>query len=206
MNKTPYETVDNRLTTDSIIELKKLKTHQNGYKSWGKVNVITMGVRLNNNQWQSVNFGADGFNIEAIARSASDSLGKIFTKRRKINIILITEQENAAKVDSTIPAILDDQAQLLGPSLRYVKNIHPYKNIVSALSGRFAANLGNGETICIGKNVEEAYIAAQLVEKTSKAFLEAKHLGGAKSINKLEAWAMHKFFMLKYSKETEKNR
>jgi hypothetical protein len=45
-----------------------------------------------------------------------------------------------------------------------------------------------------------------LLGKTSKDFVEAAYLGGAKSINRIEAWLMHKFYMLKYSKEAQKNK
>ena len=80
------------------------------------------------------------------------------------------------------------------------------QNIPCALKGRFAAILKDGNSICVGNNLEEAYVAAQLLEKTSKAFVEAAHLGGAKSINRIEAWLMHQFYKLKYSKEAKKNK
>jgi hypothetical protein len=54
------------------------------------------------------------------------------------------------------------------------------------------------------RTLDDAYIAAQLLEKTSKAFIEAKYLGGAKSINRLEAWAMQMYYQFKYSREAKK--
>jgi len=43
----------------------------------------------------------------------------------------------------------------------------------------------------------------QVLEKAGKAFIEAKFLGGAKSISKFEAWMMHKYYLLKYSKNAK---
>lgn len=120
-----------------------------------------------------------------------------------MQVVLIIQQEYAAQVKEEIPAILDDQAQLLGISIRVAKNDD---DIVHALNGRFAAVLLNGSSICLGASLEDAYVAAQLLEKTSKAFIEAKYLGGAKSINKIEAWLMQKFYQFKYSKEASKNK
>ncbi|MEZ5054700.1 MAG: hypothetical protein R2807_08095, partial [Chitinophagales bacterium] len=71
---------------------------------------------------------------------------------------------------------------------------------------RYAAILPNGDSICLGIHLDDAYVAAQLLEKTSKAFVEAKYLGGAKSINRIEAWLMQQFYQLKYSKEAKKNK
>jgi hypothetical protein len=52
--------------------------------------------------------------------------------------------------------------------------------------------------------MEEAFIVAQVLEKTCKAFIEAEFLGGAKGINKFEAHLMHKIYLMKYSKIKDK--
>jgi L-fuculose-phosphate aldolase len=115
---------------------------------------------------------------------------------------LKTQQQFASQVKEEIPPILDDQAQLLGVSVRIANT---EQNITKALNNRFAANVIDGTSFCIGNTLEDAYVAAQLLEKTSKVFVEAKALGGAKPINKIEAWFMQQYYLLKYSKEAEKN-
>lgn len=178
-----------------------------GYKSWGKVDVLQIAIRLDNNEVIAVNYDAKLNSIseqDIIVDNNKDSLfNQLFSKRKKVNVILVTKQEYASQVKEEIPPILDDQAQLLGVS---VKVAHDEHKIVSSLRGRYAVVLGCGNSICIGINLEEAYVAAQLLEKTSKVFLEAKHLGGAKSINKIEAWLMQQFYQFKYSKEASKNK
>jgi ribulose-5-phosphate 4-epimerase/fuculose-1-phosphate aldolase len=177
-----------------------------GYKSWGKVAVLQIAIRLDTNEIIStdINKELSALTEQDISSENIDSLYcQIFAKRKKVQVILLTKQEYAAEVKEEIPPILDDQAQLLGVSVKVVNDEH---KIISSLSGRFATILGCGRSICLGTSLEDAYVAAQLLEKTSKAFIEAKYLGGAKSINKIEAWLMQQFYQFKYSKEAKKNK
>jgi ribulose-5-phosphate 4-epimerase/fuculose-1-phosphate aldolase len=182
------------------------ETQQEGYRSWGKVEVQQIAVRLD-----------DGYllaDIKNVGKELSpkkihhitDSTGtfaQIFKQRKKINTILLTQQQYAAQVKDEIPPILDDQAQLLGVTVRIARL---ETEILKALSGRFATIGSNGLSTCIGSSIEDAYVAAQLLEKTSKVFIEAKAIGGAKPINRIEAWFMQQYYQLKYSKEAGRNK
>ena len=194
-----------------IKTIENLLANNSGYQSWGEVTILDGSLRLNDNELLRVKGIGEKASFETISIKDNKSMhAAIYRKKKHINSILITHQTNASQVKETIPPILDDQAQLLGPTLKYVTlkgEIKSFvKQILKGLKGRYATILSNEQSICIGKSIEDAYIAAQLVEKTSKAFLEAKHLGGAKGINIIEAWLMHKFYLYKYSKESEKNR
>ena len=177
-----------------------------GYKSWGKVEVLQIAMQLENDEiiYTQKNKALSLLTAEDIVVANNDSVFyKIFSKRKKVQVILITQQEFASQVKEEIPPILDDQAQLLGVTVRIAKN---EDTILHALNGRYAAVLLDGKSICLGNSIDDAYVAAQLLEKTSKAFVEAKYLGGAKSINKIEAWLMQQFYQFKYSKEAKKNK
>lgn len=177
-----------------------------GYKSWGKVEVLQIAMRLDNNEIITTpkNKALSSLTAQDIVVAAHDTVfSKIFSKRKKVQVILITQQEFASQVKEEIPPILDDQAQLLGVTVRIAKNDD---DIIDSLNGRFASVLLNGNSICLGNSIDDAYVAAQLLEKTSKAFVLAKYLGGAKSINKIEAWLMQQFYQFKYSKEAKKNK
>ena len=177
-----------------------------GYKSWGKVDVLQIAIRLDNNEIISKNNNKTLAELteQDISTDKNDSIfHQIFTKRKNVQVILLTKQEYASQVKKEIPPILDDQAQLLGVSVKVVTDEH---KIISSLSGRFTTILSCGNSICLGSSIEDAYVAAQLLEKTSKAFIEAEYLGGAKSINRIEAWLMQKFYQFKYSKEAKKNK
>ncbi|MEW7290701.1 class II aldolase/adducin family protein [Aquimarina sp. 2304DJ70-9] len=138
----------------------------------------------------------------------------IYKTRKNVNAVIHTHQMNASTVAVArreIPPILDDQAQLLGPSVRVAPYALPntkkiVKATVKALKGRNAALMANHGAVCIGRDIEEVFVCCQVLEKAAKAFIEAEFLGGAKSINKFEAWAMHKYYLLKYSKEAKKNK
>lgn len=177
-----------------------------GYKSWGKVDVLQIAIRLNANEILITDKNKPLTALteqDILVENNASRIAQLFSKRKNVEVILITQQEYASQVKEEIPPILDDQAQLLGVSVRVAKD---EKDILQALNSRFAAILPDGKSICLGTSIDDAYVAAQLLEKTSKAFIEAGYLGGAKSINRIEAWLMQKFYQFKYSKEAKKNK
>ncbi|MFH0758521.1 MAG: class II aldolase/adducin family protein [Bacteroidota bacterium] len=80
------------------------------------------------------------------------------------------------------------------------------KRTVQALKGRKAALMANHGAVCVGKDLDEAFVVCQILEKACKAFIEAEFLGGAKNINKSEARLKHQMYLRKNSKEAGKNR
>ena len=137
----------------------------------------------------------------------------IYKSRKEANAVIHTHQMNASTVATArreIPPILDDQAQLLGPSVRVAPYALPntkkiVRGTIKALQGRQAALMANHGAVCIGRDIDEVFVCCQVLEKAARAFIEAEFLGGAKSINKFEAWIMHKYYLKKYSKEAKKN-
>jgi len=134
---------------------------------------------------------------------------EIYRSRPKINAVIHTHQMNASTVAAagrTVPPILDDQAQIIGPDIRVAPYALPstrkiVRATVKALRGRMAALMANHGAVCIGRDIDEAFVVAQVLEKACKAFIEAEFLGGAKNINKFEAHLMHQFYLKKYSKK-----
>ncbi len=133
---------------------------------------------------------------------------EIYKTRPKIGAVIHTHQMNASTVAAArreVPPILDDQAQIIGPNIRVAAYALPstkkiVKETVKALKGRMAALMANHGAVCIGRDIDEAFVVAQVLEKACKAFIEAEFLGGAKGINKFEAHLMHQFYLRKYSK------
>lgn len=134
---------------------------------------------------------------------------EIYKTRPKIGAVIHTHQMNASTVAAArreVPPILDDQAQIIGPNIRVAAYALPstkkiVKETVRALKGRMAALMANHGAVCIGRDIDEAFVVAQVLEKACKAFIEAEFLGGAKGINKFEAHLMHQFYLKKYSKK-----
>ncbi len=138
----------------------------------------------------------------------------IYLTRPEINAVIHTHQMNAATCAAArreVPPILDDLAQIIGPTVRVAPYALPstgkiVKKTVKALKGRMAALMANHGAVCIGRDLDEAFVVCQVLEKGCKAFIEAEFLGGAKSINRFEAALMHQIYLKKYSAQDKKNR
>jgi L-fuculose-phosphate aldolase len=139
---------------------------------------------------------------------------EIYRTRKNIQAVIHTHQMNASTVAAArreVPPILDDMAQIIGPSVRVAKYAPSStkkitKETVRALKGRNAALMANHGAVCVGRDLEEAFVVCQVLEKACKAFIEAEFLGGARSINKFEARLMHQNYIRKYSSEADKNK
>ena len=139
---------------------------------------------------------------------------EIYRTRKEINSVIHTHQMNASTVAAArreVPPILDDMVQIIGPSVRVADYALPstrriVNKTVKALRGRMAALMANHGAVCIGRDIEEAFVVCQVLEKACKAFIEAEFLGGAKGIYVFEAHLMHQFYLRKYSAMAKKNR
>ncbi|MCK5210332.1 MAG: class II aldolase/adducin family protein [Cyclobacteriaceae bacterium] len=137
---------------------------------------------------------------------------EIYRTRKNINAVIHTHQMNASTVAAArrdIPPILDDMVQIIGPTVRCADYALPntkkiVKATVKALKGRYAALMANHGAVCIGRDMKEAFVVCQVLEKACKVFIEAEFIGGAKGITKFEAHLMHQFYLLKYSKQKKK--
>ena len=139
---------------------------------------------------------------------------RIYQTRKDVTAVIHTHQPNASTVAAArqdLPPILDDQAQILGPSVKCADYALPNtKKIVNttirALKGRYAALMANHGAVTLGRTMEEAITAALVLEKACKAFIEAEFIGGAKPIRPIEAWMMHKVYLFLYSRKKDKNK
>ncbi len=139
---------------------------------------------------------------------------EVYRTRKNINAVIHTHQMNASTVAAArreVPPILDDMVQIIGPTVRVADYALPstrkiVKTTVKALKGRQAALMANHGAVCIGADMNEAFVVTEVLEKACKAFIEAEFLGQAKEINKFEAHFMHRYYLLKYSKKVKSNK
>ena len=132
-----------------------------------------------------------------------------YRTRKSVHAIVHNHASHSSTVAAArreVPPILDDMAQIVGPSVRVAKYALPstgklVRHTVKALKGRNAALLANHGAICVGRDIEEAILCCQVLEKACKSLIEAEFLGGAKGINKFEAWVMHQYYLKKYSRQ-----
>lgn len=131
----------------------------------------------------------------------------IYKNRSEINGIIHTHPQNGCTVAAArheIPPILDDMAQLIGPSLKVADYAHPgsdklVREVLSALEGRNACLLANHGAVCAGRTLDEAFTINVILEKSCKTYIDAMPLGGAKAFTSEEATALHKMYMETYS-------
>lgn len=162
-----------------------------------------------------INFKTNKYDKSGIKPSSEFKMHSgIYKDRKAFNAIIHTHQMNAstcAAARREVPAVLDDLAQIVGPTVRCADYALPSTNklvkaTVKAMRGRNAVLMANHGAVCAGRDLGEAFVVCQVLEKGCKAFIEAEFLGGVKHINKFEAWAMHQIYLKKYSKMAKKNK
>ncbi|WP_167619380.1 class II aldolase/adducin family protein [Maribellus sediminis] len=162
-----------------------------------------------------INFKTNAYDKTGIKPSSEFKLHSgIYNDRKEFSAIIHTHQMNASTCAAArveVPAVLDDLAQIVGPSVRCADYALPstkkiVRETVKAMRGRNAALMANHGAVCAGRDLDEAFAVCQVLEKGCKAFIEAQFLGGAKHISKFEAWAMHQIYLKKYSKIAKKKK
>ncbi len=141
------------------------------------------------------------------ASKLSEEMAKIldiFKMYPDIRAVIITYPNylaTIAKNRQSLPPILDDMAQVVGLSLKYVDKTCRY---TKHLKWRNCLLLSDGGLLALGRTVEEAITATLVAEKSAMCYLEAKKLSGAKRINCIRAFLMFMVYKKKYSRENIK--
>ena len=138
----------------------------------------------------------------------------IYAERPEINAVVHTHQPYASTMAAAhreLPPFLDDMVQLVGPSVRVAAYAQSGSNAmiinaVKALDKRFAALLANHGAICIGRDMDEALLVCEVLEKASLAFIHGELIGGIQMIEKSEALQVRQDYLDKYSKLKNENR
>jgi len=130
---------------------------------------------------------------------------EIYSTRSDINAIITNHAPYSVCVSEagiSIPAVVDDIAQIVGPTTKVAKSKKPV-DVLKTLKGRNACLILNDGVIATGRTLDEAYTASMVLEKGAKVFVESTVLGGSKIINILEATLMHFVYKKKYSKKDQ---
>jgi L-fuculose-phosphate aldolase len=132
---------------------------------------------------------------------------EIYRTRQEVNAVIHTHQMNASTVAAAqreVPSVLDEMIQIIGPTIRVAEYALPStkkitRKTVRALVDRNAALMANHGAVCIGSNLDEAFVVCQVLEKACKAFIETEFLGGTKSVQPFETQLMYQYYLHKYS-------
>ncbi len=134
-------------------------------------------------------------------------------QKKKHNALVHTEQpyvNTASKAGLTVFPMLDDIAQIAGPSIKVAAYHMPIDkkvitSILKSLWWRNAVLLSDAGAICCARTFDDAHAVAQVLEKGCKTVIESTFLGGGKRINAFESYLMHLVYQLKYSKTAHQN-
>lgn len=125
----------------------------------------------------------------------------VYAARPECNAIIHSHAKfcsTLADIGRPIPPVLDDMAQIIGPTCKVAAN--DVKAIVKRLKGRNACLIAKDGVLTVGRTLDEAHTATLVLEKAGKVFVTSCVLGGSKIINAIEANLMHIIYKKKYSK------
>lgn len=144
--------------------------------------------------------------IDKIPLESGDTIALILSSRLDINAVIYSHPQNictVAKAKVTIPAVLDDMAQIVGVNAKTAKNTPD--DIEKNLKKRNSVLIENDGCYNLGRTLNEAYTNCLVLEKSACVLIGASVLGGCHKINLLEAKLMNFVYKMKYSKKNQEN-
>ncbi len=134
---------------------------------------------------------------------------EIYKKRKDINAIVHTHSDYCtafAIARKNIPASAEDLIQIVGGEVSVAEYALPgsidlAKNTVKALGNKNAVLMANHGLVSAAKTIEEAIKIAFIVEKSAKATIMAKLLGGAVELKKEYQDFMRNFYLNDYGQK-----
>ena len=108
-----------------------------------------------------------------------------------------------AKAGATIPTVLDDMAQIVGPKCKTANN--DVKSILAKLKGCNSCLIKDDGCITTGRSLDEAYTCVLVLDKAAHCFVSSAVIGKNVTINFFEAKLMQIIYKKKYSKANQEN-
>jgi L-fuculose-phosphate aldolase len=138
----------------------------------------------------------------------------IYRKRKEVGAVVRIDSpyvKTVAAARRPVPPVLEELAQIAGPTVRVAEPALPttaagVPAVLKALRGRLAALVASDGGVCLGRNLDEALLCCQVLERGCRTFVEAHFLGGAKRLSRLEAFVMHQYYLRRYSKVWQEQR
>ncbi len=132
----------------------------------------------------------------------------IYLNREDIGAVILNHAKNCVTVAATgktIPAVLDDCAQIAGNTVKVSPSACPCC-VVKTLKGRNACLIKDGGAVATGRTLDEAFTTSFVLEKGAKTFIETTALGGAVILPFLDAFIQRTVYKLKYSKKDQSSK
>lgn len=130
----------------------------------------------------------------------------VYRARPDVGAIMVTSPTCTmalADKNVTLPPVLEDMAQIVGPSAKTAKT-NDTAGIVKALKGRGSCMLKGVGSLSTGSTLYEAYTACMVLDKAAHTLVMASSVGGCVPLNGFVAKVEHLVYREKYRKTNEK--
>lgn len=133
----------------------------------------------------------------------------IYKARKDVNGIVHTHSIFASAVAVArckIPPIIEDLVQIVGGEVNVATYALPgtkelAENAVKVLSDKKAVLLANHGVVGVGRDLEEAFMVCEIVEKSAQIFIYSKMLGNPVILNVEDIKHLRKSFLTKYGQK-----
>lgn len=203
---------------DEIIEYAQLISKEGFTKgTWGNISVVDgeyiyitpSGQPYNKLKREDICvLKRDGTIVYAKNKPSSETAlhVKIYESRNDVKAILHTHPIYSTIVSitlSSIPPIVEDAVMILGETLFVSEYALPgtvelAQNAVRALSSNHCAFLKNHGLVTVGVNLQEAFVATQIAEKTAQICIESLKLGSMSTIPHEHAIKLREKYLQSY--------
>lgn len=131
----------------------------------------------------------------AIYKKRPDVLAIVHTHSPYASVFAVNRRE--------LPPVLEEQAQLLGGTVRVAPYAPPGSKeladgAVTALEGRSAVILANHGVVGVGRSLKDALLICQVVEKGAQVFLLAQLSGKPHVLSERDVGLLRRNFLEKY--------
>ena len=130
----------------------------------------------------------------------------VYTAKEDVNAICHVHPKwvaPVAKAGATIPTVLDDMAQIVGPKCKTANN--DIESIIKNLKGCNSCLIKDDGCITTGRSLDEAYTCVLVLDKAAHCFVSSAVIGKNVTINIFEAKLMQFIYKKKYSKANQEN-
>lgn len=136
----------------------------------------------------------------------------VYKKREDVNYIYHSKNDYvvaASRIGKTVKPLLDDLAQLCGPTVRHAEynpnnTLKTSKKVVKALKGRNAVLLDNNGALCVAGSEYDAGAIEIVMDKGCRTYVGAKMFDRFSPISPIETRLMRIIYLKKYSKQAGK--
>lgn len=130
----------------------------------------------------------------------------VYNKRDDVNAVIHTHpiySQVFACLNEDIPPVIDESAQILGGTVKCAKYALPgtadlANEVVKALGDGFACLLANHGALCVGSNMDAAFLVCTVLEMTAQIDYMARCIGEPKVISDDKVKAMRDFLLHVY--------